>query len=349
MCGGKGTRMWPISSTAHPKQFESILGKKSMFRETIERVLAGFDPEDIYIATSDSFREYLKDQAGEVPANNFIFEPAMRDNLGALGIATAMINKRHPDAVMVVLWGADHVVKDVPAFLRAIKFAALQAHENEVIVHVDTIPSYPTVHNGWVEVGDTIKTSGDLVVREFVHFVEKPSVVKAQEFYTSKKYLIHTGYMATRPSLLLKYYQEYAPQSYSIIKSIQGSIDTPDWEATLATEYPKFEKTSVDYGLFEKLPPRTQWEVPAVFGWIDVGTWELLYHGLDKDENGNVVIGKANLIDTKNSLIVSKNSGVGLIGLDNMIIVETDGGLLVCPMSSAPQVKDLYNEMYENS
>lgn len=349
MCGGKGTRMWPISNMAHPKQFESILGKKSMFRETVERVLKGFDAKDIYIATSDHFRSHLRDQAVEIPPKNFIFEPAMRDNLGALGLAASIINKRHPNSVMITIWGADHVVKNVPAFLKAIKYAAAEAYVNNVIVHVDTVPNYPTVHNGWIQIGEVIKTEGDLTVREFVRHVEKPSQEKAEEFFTSEKYLIHTGYMATKPSLLLKYYQDYALPSYNILSSITPAIDTPKFEEVLKLEYPKFEKISVDYGLFEKLPSRTQWEVPAEFGWIDVGTWELLYHGLPKDENGNVVIGKAHLIDVKDSLIVGKNSGVGLIGLTGMIVVETAVGLLVCPLAKAPKVKDLYNLMYESN
>jgi mannose-1-phosphate guanylyltransferase len=177
----------------------------------------------------------------------------------------------------------------------------------------------------------------------FKRFVEKPDMKRAEEFYASDNYLIHVGYMATKPGLFLQFYQEYAPKTYAIISRIASAIDTPRYMSVLNAEYPKFEKISVDYGLFEKLPPDKQWELPANFGWIDVGTWELLYHGLDKDDNGNVVIGKANLLDTKNSLIIAKKEGMmGIIGLDGMIVVETDEGMLVCPLDKAPKVKDLY-------
>ncbi len=344
MCGGKGTRMWPISNMAHPKQFESILGKKSMFRETVERAIKGFGADNIYIATSALYAEHIKAQAGDIPQDNFIFEPAMRDNLGALGLASAIIHKRHPDSVMIILWGADHVVKKPDVFITALSQAAELARENDVIVHVDTEASYPTVHNGWIEVDEKIKTAGKFDVFAFKRFVEKPDLRRAEEFYASDKYFIHVGYMATKPGLFLDYYKEFAPQTYAIISRIASTIDTPRYATTLNAEYPKFEKISVDYGLFEKLPPDTQWELPADFGWIDVGTWELLYHGLDKDDNGNVIIGKANLIDTKNSLIIAKKDGVmGVIGLDGMIVVETQEGMLVCPLSQAPKVKDLYS------
>ena len=349
MCGGKGTRMWPISNMSHPKQFESFLGKKSMFNQTIDRVLKGFKPEDIYIATSEKFAKHLKAQAPQIPAKNFILEPAMRDNMGAIGLAASVIDHRHPDASMIILWGADHVVQKEDKFLSAIKTAAKLAYENNLIVHVDTPPTYPSVHNGWIKIGKQLKTVDGKPVFEFLQQVEKPNLATATKFYKSKDYLIHVGYMATRPRLLLSYYKKYAPQTYAILEKIQAKIDTPEFQSVLEQEYPKFEKQSVDYGLFVKLPPKSQWELPTDMGWIDVGTWELLYHGMPKDKNNNVIIGKAELIECKNCLVVSKDLGqMGLIGLDGMIIVDTEQGLLVCPLLDAPKVKQLYNALYES-
>lgn len=343
MCGGKGTRMWPISNMAHPKQFESILGDTSMFRETVDRVLREFEAKDIYIATSSLFAKQIKQQAKEIPTENFIFEPAMRDNLGALGLATAIIEKRNPGAVMLLLWGADHLVKKVDVFLDSLHKAADLASTSEKMILIDAVATYPTVHNGWIEIGKKISTHKGSDVFEFVRQVEKPDLAKAQEFYSSENYLIHTGYMATKTNLLLKFYKEYAPETYAIIEKITNHLDTKDFQNVLETEYPKFEKLSVDYGLYEKLPSSTQWEMPAEFGWVDVGTWELLYHGLAKDSNGNVIIGRANLVDVKNSLIISKKTGImGLIGLDGMIVVQTDDDVLVAPLGQAPKVKDLY-------
>lgn len=348
MCGGKGTRMWPISNVGHPKQFEELLGKKSMFRQTVERVLKGFKADDIFVATSKSFVRHLRDQAPEIPEENFILEPAMRDNLGAIGLATAVINHRYPDSVMVILWGADHIVNNVTEFLSALKTAAGLAYEHRVIVHVDSRPTYPSVHNGWIKIGNLIKTVGKHEIYEFIQQVEKPNEETARQFFHSKLYLIHVGYMATRPELLLEYYKRYAPDAYSVIETIQPTIGTPRFLETLAREYQKFEKVAIDYGLFEKLPPKSQWEIPADMGWIDVGTWELLYYGMPKDQSGNVVIGKARLLDTKNSLIISKDIGIiGVIGLADMIVVDTEEGLLVCPLHEAPKVKQLYEELFE--
>jgi mannose-1-phosphate guanylyltransferase len=348
LCGGKGTRMWPISNLAHPKQFETFLGRKSMFRQTIDRVLKGFSAKDIYIATSAKFGPFLKEQAAEIPDDNFILEPAMRDNLGAVGLATSIINKRHPNSVMIVLWGADHLVQKEAEFLKAIKQAALLAGEEDVIVHVDTPPTYPSVHNGWIKIGKKIRNINGHTIYEFIRQVEKPNEETAKRFFKSKEYLIHVGYMAARPAHLLDHYREFAPDAYAIIEKITPAIDTPKFHQVLNEEYPKFEKVSVDYGLFEKLPPKSQWELPVDMGWVDVGTWELLYHGLPKDKDGNVVFGKVKLLDTKNSLIICKDEGIiGAVGLDGMIVVDTEDGLLVCPLTEAPKVKQLYQALYE--
>lgn len=347
-CGGKGTRMWPISKVGHPKQFDVLLGKQSFFRDSLERVLSGFSPKDIFISTGIGFKDIIKNQAGELPSENIIYEPEMRDNLGAVALAAATINYRFPDSVMVLLWGADHYVKKKKEFIKAIKLAAELAYKNEVIVHIDIKPSYPSVHNGWIKIGKKIKETKGFAVYEFVKQVEKPDLTKAKKFLHSGNYLIHTGYMAVKPSLLLQKYQKYAPSCYKQIKKISMSFGQNNYQEVLKREYAKIEKVSVDFGLFVKLPPGTQWEIPVDIGWIDLGTWELLYQGLAKDKNGNVVLGNVELLETKKSLIISKDKKIaGIIGLEEMIVVDTDQGLLVCPLAKASLVKQLYQKIYE--
>lgn len=347
MCGGKGTRMWPISNVGHPKQFEGLLGKKSMFRQTIERALRGFKAENIYVSTGSSFVKYVKEQAPEVPVQNLILEPEMRDNLGAIALATATINFRHPESVMIVLWGADHIVRDDSAFIKAMAAAAEMAAEKESIVFVDAKPTYASVHNGWMKLGEEIGRVNSFKIFRLIRQVEKPNEETAKKFFKSGQYAIHTGYMAVKPAVLLDYYRRYAPDTFETVKKIQAALGTKEFHEVLEKEYGGFEKIAIDYGLFEKLPSRSQLDLVAEFGWIDVGTWELLYEGMPKDNGGNVVIGKAHLMETKNSLIVSKDEGtLATVGLEGMIVVDTESGLLVCPLSEAPKVKQLYKELY---
>lgn len=346
-CGGKGTRMWPISSVAHPKQFDAILGETSFFRQTIKRVLKGFSPKDIFISTGRDFEKIIRKQAPEIPAENIIYEPVMRDNLGAVGLSAAKIAYRFKDAVMILLWGADHLVKKEKIFLKALKKAADLAYRSEVIVHVDMKPAYPSVHNGWIQIGNKIKSEDGYNIYEFIRQVEKPDLATAKKFFQSGSYLIHSGYMACRPELLLSFYKKYTPKNYVIISRIAKSLGTKQEKIILEKEYSKIEKTSVDLGVFVKLPRGTQWELPVEIGWTDLGTWDLLYYGLPKDQNGNVVIGETETLDTKNSLIFSKDKKTtGLISLSDMIVVDTESGLLVCPRSEAPKVKQLYQKIY---
>lgn len=345
-CGGKGSRMWPISKAGHPKQFDVILGRQSFFRQSLDRALKCVGANNIFISTGESFKQVIRDQAPEIPVQNIITEPEMRDNLGAVALSAATINHRYPNAVMIILWGADHLVRKEEKFIDTLKKAAQLAKDNDVIVHIDMKPTYPSVHNGWIKIGKKLKTEAGFDIFEFIKQVEKPDLTKAKEFFKSGSYLIHSGYMATKPSLLLEKYKKYAPECFKIISKIAESFDTKLYESVLKKEYIKIEKNSVDYGLFEKLKPGSQWELPVDIGWVDLGTWELLYNGLPKDKNGNVSLGKVEFMETKNSLVLSRdNKTVGLIGLSNVVVVDTPDGLLVCDINKAPLVKQLYNQI----
>lgn len=347
-CGGKGTRMWPISKVGHPKQFDPLIGKTSFLRATIDRVAKGFSFDDIFLSTGQELVKIIKQQAPEIPRKNLILEPEMRDTLGAVGYVASVINHRFPESVMIILWGADHLVKKEKKFVAALKKAASLASQNEMIVHVDMKPTYPSVHNGWVKVGKRIKKEDGYEIFEFIKHVEKPNLQLAKKYFKDRSYYIHSGYMAVRPRVMLSLYQKYAPQCSSILKKISESFGTPQEKKVLAQEYPKIEKTSVDFGLFEKLPTGTQLEVPVEIGWIDVGTWGLLYAGLPKDKDGNVKMGKVYLMDVKNSLVFSREKRVaGVIGVKKMVIVDTENGLLVCPLEQTAKVKQLYKMIYK--
>jgi len=347
-CGGRGTRMWPISKVGHPKQFGPILGEKSFFRQTVDRVLKGFSAKDVFVSTGQDFKQVVKDQAPEIKEKNIILEPEMRDTLGAVALAAAKVKFHYPDSVMIILWGADHLVKKEKRFIKALKKAAQLAVENEVVVHIDMKPTYPSVHNGWIKIGKKIKEEAGFEVFQFIKQVEKPDLATAKKFFKSGDYLIHSGYMVCRPDLLLKKYQQHAPDCHRRIEKIFKAMGTSKYQQVLEGEYPQIEKTSVDFGLFEKLKPGSQWELPVDIGWVDLGTWGLIYHGLPKDKNGNVILGQAELLETKDCLIFSRDKKtIGAIGLKEMIIVDTPKGLLVCSLKNAPKVKQLYKNLYE--
>ncbi|MBI3343037.1 mannose-1-phosphate guanylyltransferase [Candidatus Gottesmanbacteria bacterium] len=341
-CGGVGTRLWPMSRENFPKQFLLMIGDKSIFRQTVERVLKGFEPEDTFISTGAEFARYVVEQAPEIPQKNIILEPDRRDSLGAVGYATAYVHHYFPHTVMAAIWGADHLVDKVDTFHKALKVAGKVADEERVICKVDTRPTYPSTDNGWVEIGKPIKKIDGLQIYEFVRFIEKPNLEVAKQLFRSFEYLVNVGYMAWNTDVMLSLYKRYQPHVYSRLQKIEQSIGTGQEQEVLAREYPNIEKDSIDYGIFEKLKPSDMRVIPTDLGWIDIGTWDLLYNGMARNTTDNVVQADAHVVDTKGSLIWGNGKRlIGVVGVEDLIVVDTNDALLICRRGRSGDVKNL--------
>ncbi len=346
--GGVGTRLWPMSREAFPKQFQLMIGKTSVFRQTVERVMKGFEPEDVFISSGKEFARYIVEQAPEIPQKNIILEPDRRDSLGAVGYATAYVHHYFPNALMAAIWGADHLVDNVTLFHKALRAAGKVAESERVICKVDARPTYPSTDNGWVEIGKPVKKVDGLQVYEFVRFIEKPSPEIAKKLFRSFENLINVGYMAWRTDVMLSLYRRHQPGVYHRLMKIEASVGTDIEQETLANEYPFIEKDSVDYGIFEKLSPQDMRVIPADIGWVDIGTWDLLYNGLAEKEGDNVVQAEAEIVDTKRSLVWGDGARViGVVGLEDVIIVDAHDALLVCKRGRSGEVKQLLKLLKE--
>lgn len=349
--GGVGTRMWPMSRKAYPKQFQELVGDKSMFRDTVERVLAGFSPDDVYISTGQEYLEHASKNAPEIPKTNLIGEPVRRDTMGAVGLANLVVYKNDPDAIVVAVWGADHIVTDVEEFNSAVNAAAKYSAETNKLVKIDVKPSFPSEHNGWVKVGSKIENKHGYDIYEFVEFIEKPNEEKAKMLFSSKEYLINTGYLVWPAKLMHDLFQKHQPEAYELLEKIKPHLGTSRQEEVIAQIYPDFEKKSIDYGVFEKLSSDNTVVIPVDIGWTDVGTWELLYEGLAANSKKDVLTkGTVKTINVARSLVYStvKDKAVAVIGLSNVIVVDTPDGLLVCSMQDSDKVKNLVEELKTN-
>jgi len=346
--GGVGTRLWPMSREEFPKQFQLMIGKTSIFRQTLDRVMKGFEPENIFVSSGKEFVKYIVEQAPEIPQKNIILEPERRDSLGAVGYATAYVHHYFPKELMAAIWGADHLVGNVELFHKALQVAGRVAQEENVICKVDARPTYPSTHNGWVEIGKPIKKIDGLEVYEFVRFIEKPNIEVAKKLFGSFEYLINVGYMVWRTDVMLSLYKQHQPRVYALLEKIESSIGTDKEQEVLAQEYPTIEKDSVDYGIFEKLKPADMRVIPADIGWVDIGTWDLLYNGMSKKEGENIVQADAQLVDAKGSLVWGDGKRViGVVGAEDLIIVDTKDALLVCKRGRSGDVKKLLQMLKE--
>lgn len=350
-CGGYGTRMWPESTKSYPKQFRMIVKGRSFFQRTLERYTKAFDPKDIFVSTEIRYKRYILDQAPEILPENIILEPERRDSLGAIGLVAAIIEKKFPKEVMFFSW-SDHFIGKVDEFVKAIKAACDYTNKTGVSVSLNEKPTYPSIHNGWVQYDDPVGEEGGHPVYKIVKHIEKPDQVMANTLFKAGNYLIHTGYASWRSDLMLSYYKQYAPSIYEGLVKIMDAWGTEKQEDVLKSEYAKFEKTSVDIGLFEKLPSDIRLTMAVETEWEDAGTWELFYNAMIEKGEENVVGGeiKTKLIDASGNLIIGEGDKmIAVIGLKNVVIVDTHGALLVCNMNSTAKVKELFKKLEEEN
>lgn len=347
-CGGRGTRLWPVSRVSVPKPFIKLVKGKSFLQITYERYRKDFKPEEIFISTEDIYVPLVKKQVPAVPKNNIIAEPERKDILAACGLATAIVNKYFPGAPVLISW-AKHLIGKERVFLDAVAAAGEFAEKTGLIVSVDSKPTYPSVHQGWVKMGKTLDNVNGYKIIELEKHVEKPEVKVAKKLFNSGNWLINTGYRVWKTDVMLKYYKKYQPAMYDGLEKISQAWGTKKQISVLESEYHEFKKESIEYGIFEKMPRNVRATIAADMGWEDIGiSWEEFYKALITPKQQTVVEGGADTetIDAKNNLIFGpKDKMIAVIGLSNIAVVDTPDGLLVCPLKDSQKVKTLYKKL----
>lgn len=347
-CGGYGTRFWPISRKSTPKQFVPFIKDRSFYQMTYERYRKEFGPDEIFISTDEDYIHYIQEQTPEVPKNNIIAEPERKDILGACGLATAVVNKYFPGESLLISW-SKHLIARESVFLNAIKAAGKYVDETGLIVSIDSKPSYPSIHNGWVKKGKKLETIDGFDILQLEKHIEKPEKDVAQKLYKDGGWLINTGYRIWKTDVMLGYYKKMQPEMYEGMNKIIDAWGTPKQQEVLKREYHEFKKDSIEYGIFEKLPKDVRAGIAADMGWEDVGiSWELFYHSLITPKRTTIVEGGCDtkFIDAENNLVIGdKKKMVAVIGLSDIAVIDTKDGLLVCKLDQSQKVKDLYAEL----
>lgn len=348
-CGGYGTRMWPASTKSYPKQFRPIVKGKSFLRHTYERFAKAYKPEDILISTEIRYKSFIERIIPELPAGNVILEPERRDNLGAIGLVTAIIEKRYPGEVMFFSW-ADHFIGKVDNFLNAVNAACEYTRKYGTSVSLNEKPTFPSVHNGWIEYGKKVGEEGGFPVYEVIRQIEKPDETTAKGFMDAGNFLIHTGYASWRSDLMISYFKEFAPAVYEGLQKIMSSLGSENQEKVIKEEYSKFEKVSIDYGLYEKMPKDLRVTMATQTEWEDAGTWQLFYDAMRETDGENVIEGevKTKFIDASGNLIIGEGEKmIAVVGLKNVAVIDTHGALLVSSLESTAKVKELFKKLEE--
>lgn len=330
LAGGEGTRLWPLSRSRRPKQLLHLGGDRSLIQRTVDRLLPLVDPERILIITEQSHADDLHAQLPELPKTSIIVEPTRRGTAAALLLAALHIKERAPEATWASLHSDAFITED-EEFRRTLSAALEAAASGEYLVTTGVEPRFPAVGYGYIQRGDHIRDVLDFPLHEVVRFVEKPDLATAEEYLASGDYLWNPGVFAWKNSTLLDGFQRHQSQIYSVL----NSVPLRDIDAA----YPEAPRQTIDVGIME--PATNVATIPAHFGWTDVGSWAELWELATHEAATNVSLGSGDVLaeDSFGNLVYADGRTVALVGVNDLVVVETADAVFVCPRARSQDVK----------
>ena len=339
MAGGGGTRFWPLSRERYPKQLLNLTGNGLMINETIHRLSNVIGTNNLFIVTNEKQGDQMKVAVGDYFAkNHIILEPSARNTAACIGYAAFEIIKKYGDGVMCI-FPSDHYIKKQDEFENVLNKAISIANDQDKLVTIGIRPTHPSTGYGYINY-DSVENSSFYEVNEFV---EKPNLQVAKIFVESGRYAWNSGMFVWKVSTILQNFERFLPKVYKYLKQITDSICTPEEYHIIRQIYEKIPSISIDHGIMERSDNIAV--IIGDFGWSDVGSWDSLGSIYDVDACGNVIKGVQINISTKNCISYAKNRLIATIGVENMIIVETDDSVLVCRKDQAQKVKEVVEQL----
>lgn len=344
LAGGGGTRLWPVSRKLNPKQIQPFIGNRTLLQETYSRIRSGFKPGDIFISTHYDQLQGVKKQLPGFPRNNFILETVKRDTAGAIGLAAVTIHKKNPHEI-IVMANSDHYIKNKKEYIKKLRLAQkVISKDPEYSMVIGIRPSYPETGYGYIKINKVFKQLGNNEIFYGQRFVEKPNLKAAQKYVKSWDYLWNSAIFCWRVDHLLSLYKKHLPNHYRILMRIQPALGTKREKLVVSREFKKLKSVSIDYGIMEKI--KKLLVIPSSFDWADVGHWKTVKDILSKKKSDNIVKGRYSGVDSTGNLIFSYTGRlVGTAGLKDMIVIDTEDCLLVCPKDRAQDVKKIVERL----
>ena len=341
MAGGAGTRFWPKSRISRPKQFLSLFGNETMLQKTIGRLKGFIDPEQVMVITNESYLPIVSAQASELSKDHIIGEKVARNTAPCVAAAAALLYKKDPDAVMIVL-PADHEIGNPEAFVQTLKTAVSAAEKHHSLVTIGIQPDRPETGYGYIHRGENPLSEGDETVYPVLKFEEKPNLERAQKFLESGDYYWNGGIFVWKVSVIVDSFKKHMPDIYSLMTDLMEGDASGD---QIDDFYRACPSISVDYAIMEKA--ENVQVVPGDFDWNDVGSWKAVHELSEKDGDQNAKGGSnAFFHHTSNSLIHSEsNKLITLVGVDHLAVVETEDSIMVIHLDKAQEVKEVYDKI----
>jgi mannose-1-phosphate guanylyltransferase len=352
LAGGSGTRFWPRSRRARAKQVLALDGERSMIQQTVERMNALGGIEKTWVITNEYLAAEIADQLHGIPPSQLIQEPTARNTAPACGLAAFLIERQNPDAILGI-FPSDHVIGDEPRFLRTLQRGIALAAAGENIVVLGIEPTRPETGYGYIETGDLTKNDEALHVRRFT---EKPNQHRAEEFVSAGNYYWNSGMFLWSARTLANAVREHLPETAPLLEGIAAAYGTPQFTEVFHALYPKCENISVDYAVLEPRSAKGEhlsnlYCLPAEFSWNDLGSWASLYEyqkevRLRGDADGNVADTAGHMtIDATDNYIYSPRKFVSLIGVEDLVVVDTEDALLIMHRDRSQDVGKIVKEL----
>jgi mannose-1-phosphate guanylyltransferase len=350
VAGGGGTRLWPISRDASPKQFMSIFGGKSLFQLTLERALLLTLPERIYISTSEKYKKIIRQLAGKIPAENIICEPMRRDTALAEGVGATYIHKKDPDAV-ICNFCSDQLIAPMHQFVKQMKMAAKIANDSGLFTAIGIVPTRPHTGMGHMFAKKSFSQYGeDVLVGE--KFVEKPEFELAKKYTESGEYYWNAHLFVWKAKVFLDLLKKYSPKTYAFLPKLEEALGTEKENQVLNQVFQMAPTLATDYAVAEKLNKYVC--IPATFTWSDVGDWEEVARHLPGNSDNNSLVSstkdvKIIGISSNNNLFYVNKPVIAAIGMENMIVIDTPDALLICSKKDSQSVKKVVQYLKDNN
>ena len=348
MAGGTGTRLWPLSRRSKPKQFLRLLADTSLLQETFNHVRQVVPAENIYVM-ADAIRGALaQEQLPDLPADNLLIEPSKRDNGPAIGLASLIIEQRHPGADMAIIW-SDHRITEAERFARCLEtaFTTLK-HYPKHLVTIGIKPTRPATEFGYLKMADEIKFDNQLEpVFAVDSFQEKPDLATAEEYLTDWRYLWNTGVKVYRAHHMLDLFASLQPNDAHLLNEIGATLhQNPDDDWT--SLWNQLTARDIEHLITEMVSDILV--IPADLGWNDIGSWSVVHDVLKQHQDGDMVVRAEHVdVNSQNCLIMSDHRLIATAGLRDLLIIDTPDALLVVSRDQAQAVKELVDQLNERN
>lgn len=353
MAGGSGTRLWPMSRQALPKQLVPFLGGRCLLEVAMDRLEGVVDREDRYICAGQIHRDAILSSVSGFDASRLLAEPMGRDTVNAVGFGAAVIGKHDPDAAMAVLT-ADHIIEPVEEFAAILKKGFELVHQRpQALITFGVTPTEPATGYGYLELDGPIEGAGSgSGAFKLKQFREKPPIEEAREFFHAgpERFLWNSGMFIWKASTMLDCIRRYEPAIYEGLMEIHAAWGGPDQDSVIQRIYPTLRKTSIDFAVMEPAAGDPEVEVLAIplpIRWLDVGSWPSFAETCTRDDADNAIAAESVLMDTRRTLVASSDPDhvITAIGCEDMLIIHTPDATLVCPRSRAEEIKKLHAEV----